>query len=131
MDTGISTGTSRQEETPQSTPKVDLSQKTNPSQRTSLASSTIDLSQNANPTLSSPFTPDKDEKVVKVEDFNSFLQYFQKKYVSSWTRANTGFVCIILQSSLNQNNLVSNCSPKQIGPNSRRSEENVNTTGRS
>jgi len=70
-----------------------------------------------------------EEKVVKLDDFNSFLEYFQKKYVSSWTRANTGFVCIPLQSSLNQNNRVWNCSPKQIGPNSRRSEGNINTTG--
>jgi len=129
MDTGISTGTSRQEDPPQSTPKVDPSQKTNPSQTTSLASSTIDPSQDANRTQFSPFTPDKDEKVVKLDDFNSFLEYFQKKYVSSWTRANTGFVCIPLQSSLNQNNRVWNCSPKQIGPNSRRSEGNINTTG--
>ena len=32
----------------------------------------------------SPFVPDQNETVIKVDDFKSFLEHFRKKYVSSW-----------------------------------------------
>jgi hypothetical protein len=71
MDTGISTGTSRQEETPQSTPVAEDNSEPN---NNILGWRHDRPSQNANPPQSSPITPDKDEKVVKIDDFNSFLQ---------------------------------------------------------
>src|ERR1700721_1575617 len=149
MDTGIVTRTSRQDDPSHSAQKVDPSQNSNTSQSASSSGPTVDSSQNAStsqsasssrPTVDSlqnastsqsasssrptvdhsPFSPEKDEKVVKLDDFDSFLDYFQKKYVSSWTRANTESNCIILRSSLPQSSLVSSYSPKRIGGNSRK-----------
>ena len=30
----------------------------------------------------SPFTPEGDERALKVEDFDGFLDYFRKRYIS-------------------------------------------------
>jgi hypothetical protein len=80
MDTGIVMGTSREEDPSHSAPAMHPSQNASTSQPLSSSRSEPD---------DSPFTPEKDENVVKLDDFDSFLDFFKKKYVSSCTRANT------------------------------------------
>jgi len=53
---------------------------------------------------SSPFVPNNNE-IIKVDDFNSFLEIFSQRYVSSWTRTNIEFVYIAHQKSSNQRRL--------------------------
>jgi hypothetical protein len=76
MDIERLTGTSRNED-PLRDPKADPSQN---------VQSSLSALSSCN---TSPFTPDDDEEAVKVDSFDSFLDFFRKKYVSSWTRANT------------------------------------------
>ena len=87
MDTGIVTGTSREEDPSHSAPAIHPSQNVSTNQPSSSSRSALD---------DSPFTPEKNEKVVKVDDFDSFLDFFKKKYVSSWTRANAESDSILL-----------------------------------
>ena|SRR5438270_16400 len=123
MDTGIATTTSRQEDLLRSAHKFDPSQNANTSQQPASSS---------RPTIDhSPFTPDEHENVVKLDGFDSFLDYFQKKYVSSWTRANTESDCILHLSYSRQNSLVSSYSPKQIGTNSNKFAKNTSITEKS
>ena len=122
MDTGIATTTS-QEDLLRSAHKFDPSQNANTSQQPASSS---------RPTIDhSPFTPDEHENLVKLDGFDSFLDYFQKKYVSSWTRANTESDCILPLSYSRQNSLVSSYSPKQIGTNSNKFAENTSITEKS
>src|SRR5271154_74298 len=68
MDTGIVTGTSREEDPSHSAPAIHPSQNASTSLPSSSSRSALD---------DSPFTPEKNEKVVKVDDFDSFLDFLR------------------------------------------------------